>query len=98
MAGKRVGPLVTVKRSCNGCVHERSDYYACQGDSGFHVSCAHPDAPEPRRIGNSSWDTPAWCPELPQPDPPRDEAHGIERAVSVDFSPAIPRTSAPSRK
>ena len=62
MGDKREGPLVTVTRSCSGCVHERSEAYAVQGDSGHIVSCAHPSLMAPRRIADTRWDTPAWCP------------------------------------
>lgn len=60
---KRIGPRVTVHRSCDGCAHERATYYACQGDTGYHHDCAHPAHGDPRRIGYSS-DTPGWCPEI----------------------------------
>lgn len=60
---KRIGPRVTVHRSCDGCAHERATYYACQGDTGYHHDCAHPAHKEPRRIGYSSG-TPGWCPEI----------------------------------
>ena len=57
----REGPLVSIKASCSGCVHERSKGYAVQGDSGFDVSCAL----EKKRIGDTTWETPEWCPLLP---------------------------------
>jgi hypothetical protein len=57
--GKRLGPKVTLGLSCNGCVHERSEHYAVQGYSGWDVHC---DASEGRLIGDTTWDTPEWCP------------------------------------
>ena len=62
----REGPLVTVKRSCNGCKHEFSESYRIQGDSGFDVSCRQPEVNEGalRRIGDTDWNTPKWCPYL----------------------------------
>lgn len=58
----RVGPKLTVSASCSGCVHERSEHYAVQGDSGHNVTCAHPSSPG-RHIGDTTWSTPSWCPE-----------------------------------
>lgn len=57
------GPRVTLQLRCTGCLHERSEYYAVQGDSGHKVDCAHPSLSEgPRRIGDTTWTTPSWCP------------------------------------
>lgn len=68
----REGPKVRVVRSCFECVHERSEYYAVQGDQGYQVYCAHPAHPGgPRRIGDTTWSTPAWCPIAP--GDPREE-------------------------
>lgn len=67
---KREGPRVTLKASCFDCVHERSEHYAVQGDSGCDVYCAHPDVVATSRvqsrgrIGDTTWDTPDWCPLL----------------------------------
>ncbi len=61
---KREGPYVYIGASCAGCVHERAEHYRVQGDSGTDVSCAHPAAPVPRTIGDTTWTTPAWCPLL----------------------------------
>jgi hypothetical protein len=63
----RSGPLATTTLSCEGCVHEHSESYAVQGDSGFEVSCRHPDVNEGalRRIGDTTWRTPKWCPLRP---------------------------------
>jgi len=58
------GPKVRVEASCSDCVHCRNDRYVCQGDSGFDVSCGHPDVKGDRRIGDTTWKTPAWCPFL----------------------------------
>lgn len=58
----QIGPRIIIRASCLGCAHERSEGYACQGDSGQDVSCAHPDFPAGRRIGDTTWSTPEWCP------------------------------------
>ena len=55
---KRIGTKVTVSRSCAGCVHERSESYAVQGDSGFRVFCDLAG----KYIGDTTWVTPSWCP------------------------------------
>lgn len=62
---KSKGPALTVLRSCQGCEHEESDYYAVQGDSGHKVYCTH--SGERRRIGDTTWSTPDWCPYLSAP-------------------------------
>ena len=59
----RVGPRLTIEASCMGCVHERSDSYRVQCDSGINVRCAHP-AVGSRYVGDSHWHTPDWCPEM----------------------------------
>jgi len=64
MADTREGPLVTIKRSCFGCRYERSERYQVQGDSGHDVKCDHPEAPAQNRIGDTTWQTPDWCPFL----------------------------------
>jgi hypothetical protein len=64
----RTGPLVATSMSCQGCVHEHSESYKVQGDSGSDVSCRHPGANEGtllRRIGDTTWRTPEWCPLRP---------------------------------
>lgn len=64
----RDGPLVTTKRSCDGCkwVHEK--HYAIQGDSGVSVSCDHHSLPSRKPIGDTTWHTPGWCPVLAMAD------------------------------
>lgn len=59
---KSEGPRVTITLSCADCVHERSESYRVQGDSGHDVSCAHPASPPPARVGDTTWATPLWCP------------------------------------
>ena len=70
--GKRQGPLVTVTRSCIGCVFETNEHYAFEdgnsGDSGCIVRCTHPSHAVPRRVGDTTWLTPVWCPFLSQPE------------------------------
>lgn len=69
--GLRVGPLVTVSRSCSGCAHVRSVAYRAQGDSGRDVYCDHPGAPEDGHVGDTRWKSPAWCPVAPLDDAAR---------------------------
>lgn len=57
------GPRLRVVASCNGCQHVRSESYRVQGDSGTNVFCDHPRATE-RVVGDTTWDTPKWCPEF----------------------------------
>lgn len=61
---KTIGPKVTVHRSCFDCAVCKCERYAVQGDSGFTVSCTHESLSEPRRIGDTNWTTPEWCPVL----------------------------------
>ncbi len=59
----REGPSIRLEASCSGCRYECNASYAVQGDSGFDVSCSHPNNPG-RHIGDSTWRTPSWCPLL----------------------------------
>lgn len=67
---KNDGPRVTISASCFDCAHEESESYAVQGDSGCKVYCAHPSVVAEsalrsrRRVGDTTWATPAWCPLL----------------------------------
>lgn len=61
------GPKVTVKRDCFDCKACTSERYVCQSDSGHDVYCEHPSLDAKRRIGDSTWSTPAWCPALTPP-------------------------------
>ena len=63
MSYKRQGPSVKVKLSCFDCVHETSERYQCQGDSGSTVYCTHGGGK--RYVGDSTWETPKWCPLMP---------------------------------
>lgn len=58
------GPKITLKMSCFDCPCCRTERYAVQGDSGHDVYCDHPQA-NGRRIGDTRWDTPEWCPVYP---------------------------------
>jgi hypothetical protein len=55
------GPFIVAK--CTGCDFMRAERYRVQGDSGTEVSCAHP-AIGSRAVGDTRWETPAWCPLL----------------------------------
>jgi len=61
---KRVGPVCVVQLRCAGCAFEASEYYRVQGDTGCHVRCEHPSLSSPRRVGDTTWATPSWCPAL----------------------------------
>lgn len=54
------GPTINIDASCLECKHEKSEFYAIQGDSGCIVKCTL----ENREIGDTSWKTPLWCPYL----------------------------------
>src|ERR1700679_3986849 len=62
----KIGPEVTIKKSCFNCKVCTSESYRCQSDSGSDVYCSHPafkDMPSGRkRIGDTTWETPEWCP------------------------------------
>lgn len=64
LEGKREGPRITIKASCLNCVHESSESYRVQGDSGHDVYCNV--GSERRHIGDTTWNTPKWCPFLAQ--------------------------------
>lgn len=57
---KRIGPQVTVHRSCLGCSYLKTDGYAYGSGEGIRFSCAHPTYGPPRLIGFGR-DTPDWC-------------------------------------
>jgi len=78
MSEKRKGPKLTVTRSCDGCRYEASESYAVQGDSGFRVLCEHPHLGV-RRIGDTTWTTPEWCPERGSESAPESAALASER-------------------
>lgn len=59
--GRPVGPHITIRASCYGCPCERSESYRVQGDSGHDIYCDHPEVAG-KRVGDSRWDTPDWCP------------------------------------
>lgn len=61
MADKNNGPTVSVSMSCFDCAHCESKGYAVQGGSGIDVWCRHPQFGR-RVVGDSRWNTPAWCP------------------------------------
>jgi hypothetical protein len=58
------GPSLRLVATCWGCDFKRSVSYRVQGDSGTDVSCAHPAGNG--YIGDTTWDTPKWCPFLKQ--------------------------------
>jgi hypothetical protein len=60
---KPEGPKVTIERSCFDCRHCISESYQCQSDSGKDVYCG---AMDKKRIGDTTWKTPDWCPFLPE--------------------------------
>lgn len=61
------GPRIRIELSCFDCDHCISEGYACQSDSGVDVYCIYPNttdtvSTERKRVGDSNWNTPAWCP------------------------------------
>lgn len=64
MTAEQYGPREEISRSCNGCRACVSESYRCQSDSGQDVYCAHPALPERKRIGDTTWSTPDWCPMI----------------------------------
>lgn len=81
---KQEGPTITTKGSCLDCKHCRSESYQCQGDSGSIVSCSHPALELSRRIGDTTWRTPDWCP-VPKPEHPHTAAlRRLVEAVDLD--------------
>lgn len=58
----RIGPEITIRKSCSGCKYCVTEHYHVQGDSGFDKYCCHPTFEERRYIG-LSWNTPDFCPE-----------------------------------
>lgn len=59
----REGPEVRVELRCFDCVYVSSERYVKHNDSGYNVSCNHPEIGK-RQIGDTSWTTPCWCPFL----------------------------------
>lgn len=72
---KRNGPKLTIALSCQGCIYEYTEsYYVEDGndvDSGCIVYCTNDMAVTSaplvgtngfRRVGDTTWNTPAWCP------------------------------------
>lgn len=57
-----IGPKITIEATCSGCVHCTSEGYRCQSDWGRDVYCNA--SGEKKHVGDSRWDTPAWCPFL----------------------------------
>lgn len=82
---ERIGPSVTVSRSCCGCKYERSQSYRVQGDSGHDIYCDHPDV-DGKQVGDTSWRTPDWCPAIQPPHEAQREAatEAAFRAIAGD--------------
>ena len=71
------GPRVIVRRRCGECKACSSASYRCQSDSGSSVYCEHPSLPKRKYIGDTTWETPGWCPALTAAlNPTQDAAHG----------------------
>ncbi|ABD27414.1 hypothetical protein Saro_2979 [Novosphingobium aromaticivorans DSM 12444] len=67
IAAGRDGPRINIKATCSSCRHVISERYRVQGDSGHDVYCQHPSLPERKRVGDTRWDTPNWCPAVNMP-------------------------------
>lgn len=61
------GPRITLKASCFDCPFVRSESYRVQSDSGHDVRCEHPSFAKPKRVGDTVWDTPDFCPVVDIP-------------------------------
>lgn len=59
---KREGPAVRIAARCMDCRHCVTESYEVQGDSGSDVYCIATGSR--RLIGDTTWDTPDWCPFL----------------------------------
>lgn len=64
MTAEQYGPDERIVRTCNACKACVSESYRCQSDSGHDVYCTHPALPERKRIGDTTWSTPDWCPVI----------------------------------
>lgn len=64
MTAEQYGPTERIVRRCDECKACVSENYRCQSDSGHDVYCAHPSLPDRKRIGDTTWYTPDWCPVL----------------------------------
>lgn len=65
----RIGPKLTLDATCYECIYKRSERYTAQGNSGADVYCVHPSSlvdGKQRHVGDTTWRTPVWCPELPK--------------------------------
>jgi hypothetical protein len=59
---EQIGPTVEVNYRCSECICCKSERYVCQGDSGHDVYCENPIFQEKKRIGDTNWNTPDFCP------------------------------------
>lgn len=83
---KTNGPRVTLKMSCADCSHCENVPYRVQGDSGHDVYCRQPEADHGhiKRIGDTTWDTPGWCPlRPPGPDEIRAQLSASDAACAM---------------
>lgn len=55
------GPKLQLRASCFACRYCRTESYEIQSDSGSIVICSKEKG---KRIGDTSWKTPDWCPFL----------------------------------
>ncbi len=56
-----IGPKITIHKSCFNC-----DVCECEPEATkpYIVYCDHEKFPKKRPIGDRTWTTPNWCPEL----------------------------------
>lgn len=59
---EKKGPTIKISCSCFGCIYCKSEKYHFQGDSGTDVFCEHPDFDVRKTIGDTTWNTPSFCP------------------------------------
>lgn len=60
------GPHIILEASCMNCSFARSGQYIERSESGYEISCAHPDYPAEAKQKRTSSTTPTECPMLIQ--------------------------------
>lgn len=81
----QAGPRITLKASCFDCPFVQSESYRVQSDSGHDVRCAHPSFDKPKRVGDTVWDTPDFCPvaDIPAIRARVSQAHSLPGDVGM---------------
>ncbi len=58
------GPKIELQLSCYKCQWCLNESYNFQSDSGIIVYCNADN--KKKRIGDTVWETPDWCPKMPE--------------------------------